>query len=149
VTKGGRSPTGVTPPPRRNFSASHDRGWPGSVGDFLRMENHLCAGSPCNRSSDEAFYEVPTKQFHRGLRRQGVDQPGDGLPHREGCASSIADQAAARPASPRSGLVRNSVRGAGSLVEEPLAEDDGELCLCFDRHRNVNRTSIKMWDLAA
>lgn len=61
VTKGGRSPTGVTPPPRRNFSASDDRGWPGSVGDFLRMENHLCAGSPCNRSSDEAFYEVPTK----------------------------------------------------------------------------------------
>ena len=30
------------------------------------------------------------------------------------------------------GTVRNSVRGAGSLVEEPLAEDDGELCLCFD-----------------
>lgn len=59
VTKGGRSPTGVTLPPRRNFSASHDRGWPGSVGDFLRMENHLCAGSPCNRSSDEAFM----KQF--------------------------------------------------------------------------------------
>ncbi len=29
------------------------------------------------------------------------------------------------------GTVRNSVRGAGSLVEEPLAEDDGELCLCF------------------
>lgn len=49
---------------KRNFSASHDRGWPGSMGDFLRMENHLCAGSPCNRSSDEAFYEVPTKQPH-------------------------------------------------------------------------------------
>lgn len=35
---------------------------PRSVGDFLRMENQLCAGSPFNRSSDEAFYEVPTTQ---------------------------------------------------------------------------------------
>jgi len=55
VTKGGRSPTEVTPPPRRNFLASHDRGWPGSMGDFLRMEG-------CQRrvaASAASFLVVP------------------------------------------------------------------------------------------
>lgn len=34
------------------------------------MENHLCAGSPYNRSSDEAFYEVPTKSRPENDRLQ-------------------------------------------------------------------------------
>ncbi len=30
---------------------------------FSGMENHLCAGSPCNRSSDEIIHEVSTNAF--------------------------------------------------------------------------------------
>jgi len=35
---------------------------------FSGMENHLCAGSACNRSSDEIIHEVPTNTFCWGRR---------------------------------------------------------------------------------
>nr|WP_083194195.1 IS3 family transposase [Leisingera sp. JC1] len=95
--EGGRSPTGGTRPPLRPFlgsviAAGPLRWW------FSGMENHLCAGAPCNRSSDETFHEAETRPPHRSRRGQGRDEPGDRIPYFERSQAALAEGPDARAA---------------------------------------------------
>lgn len=71
--------TAVTPSYVIGFSAKRelpirqDRGW--TKRWFSIPENHQRTGSPCNRSSDEAFYEVPTNAPERDARLTALPQP--------------------------------------------------------------------------